>query len=61
MQYIQAGYGKNFWGEQVLWITDPKQISMEHMKFVGGYPNGYCIYLSELPAEEQAEILEQLR
>ncbi|WP_196805759.1 hypothetical protein [Butyrivibrio sp. WCD2001] len=45
----------------MLWITDPKQISMEHMKFVGGYPNEYCIYLSELPAEEQAEILEQLR
>nr|WP_091823558.1 hypothetical protein [Butyrivibrio sp. ob235] len=54
-------YLEDFWGEQVLWITDPKQISMEHMKFVGGYPNEYCIYLSELPAEEQAEILKQLR
>ena len=54
-------YIEDFWGEQVLWITDPKQISMEHMKFVGGYPNEYCIYLSELSAAEQAEIVKQLR
>lgn len=36
-----------FWatGEPCLWITDPQQIEMPKMEFVGGYPNEYCIFL----------------
>ena len=35
-----------FWatGELCLWITDPQQIGMPKMEFVGGYPNEYCIF-----------------
>ena len=32
-------------GEPCLWITDPKQIGMPKMAFVGGYPDEYCIFL----------------
>ena len=39
-----------FWatGEPCLWITDPQQIEMPKMEFVGGYPNEYCIFLKNL-------------
>ena len=42
-----------FWatGEPCLWITDPQQIEMPKMEFVGGYPNEYCIFLKNLTAE----------
>ncbi|WP_022761827.1 MULTISPECIES: DUF3795 domain-containing protein [unclassified Butyrivibrio] len=53
-------YIDDYYGDQVLWITRPEQIGMEHMKFVGGYPNEYCIYISELSTEERAEIQRQL-
>ncbi len=38
-----------FWatGEPCLWITDPQQIGMPKMEFVGGYPDEYCIFLQE--------------
>ena len=49
-------YIEDFQGDQVLWITDPFQISMEHMTFVGGYPNEYCIYLKDLPESDIIEI-----
>ena len=29
---------------------------MEHMTFVGGYPNEYCIYLKDLPESDIIEI-----
>ena len=34
-----------FWatGEPCLWITDPQQIGMPKMEFVGGHPDEYCI------------------
>ena len=37
-----------FWatGEPCLWITDPQQIGMPKMEFVGGHPDEYCIFLS---------------
>ena len=53
-------YIDDYFGEQVLWITRPEQINMEHMKFVGGYPDEYCIYLSDLSFEEREEVLRQL-
>ena len=34
-------YVADYYGEPVLWITKHSQISMEHMKFVGGYPDEY--------------------
>ena len=39
-----------FWatGEPCLWITDPQQIGISKMEFVGGYPNEYCIFLKNL-------------
>ena len=47
-----------FWatGEPCLWITDPQQIEMPKMKFVGGYPNEYCIFLKNLTETELAQI-----
>ena len=54
-------YKADFYGKQVLWITDPSQINMEHMQFVGGYPNEYCIYLEDLSEEDREEILSQLK
>ena len=39
-----------FWatGEPCLWITNPQQIGIPKMEFVGGYPNEYCIFLKNL-------------
>ena len=54
-------YVEDYYGEPVLWITSPNQIGMEHMRFVGGYPNEYCIYLSDLSVEEKADIERQLK
>ncbi|SEL77645.1 hypothetical protein SAMN04487770_11744 [Butyrivibrio sp. ob235] len=53
-------YIEDYFGEQVLWITNPSQISMEHMKFVGGYPDEYCIYLKDLPEADVAKIISQV-
>ena len=53
-------YKEDYYGKQVLWITNPAQINMKHMKFVGGYPNEYCIYLEELSVEDREEVLQQL-
>lgn len=41
-------YIHNFHGESVLWITEPHQRNMELMKFVGGYPNEYCIFIKDI-------------
>ena len=43
-----------FWatGEPCLWITDPQQIGMPKMEFVGGY----CIFLKNLTETELARI-----
>ena len=47
-----------FWatGEPCLWITDPQQIGIPKMEFVGGYPNEYCIFLKSLTETELAQI-----
>lgn len=47
-----------FWatGEPCLWITDPQQIGMPKMEFVGGYPNEYCIFLKNLDETELVQI-----
>ena len=47
----------DFCGEPVLWITEPSQRDMELMKFVGGYPNEYCIYVNDMPEIKQLETL----
>lgn len=39
-----------------MWITDPQQIEMPKMEFVGGYPNEYCIFLKNLTETELAQI-----
>lgn len=53
-------YIEDFHGEPVLWITNPSQRSMEHMTFVGGYPNEYCIYLKDLPKTDIKDIKSQV-
>ena len=47
-----------FWatGEPCLWITDPQQIGIPKMEFVGGYPNEYCIFLKNLTETELEQI-----
>ena len=49
-----------FWatGEPCLWITDPEQIDMPKMEFVGGYPNEYCIFLKNLTKQELEQITD---
>ena len=41
-------YIHNFHGESVLWITEPHQRKMELMKFVGGHPDEYCIFIKDI-------------
>jgi len=53
-------YIADFHGKEVLWILNPKQINMQGMTFVGGYPNEYCIFIDKLSSEEQNEIRKQL-
>ena len=43
-------------GEPCLWITDPEQIGMPKMEFVGGHPDEYCIFLKNLTKSELAQI-----
>ena len=38
------------------WITDPQQIGIPKMEFVGGYPNEYCIFLKSLTETELEQI-----
>ena len=47
-----------FWatGEPCLWITDPEQIGMPKMEFVGGHPDEYCIFLKNLTETELSQI-----
>ena len=49
-----------FWatGEPCLWITDPEQIGMPKMEFVGGHPDEYCIFLKNLTETELSQIKE---
>lgn len=44
------------YGRPCLFIQKPSQINMPKMRFVGGYPNEYCIYISELTEEEKRSI-----
>ena len=47
-----------FWatGEPCLWITDPQQIGIPKMEFVGGHPDEYCIFLKNLTETELEQI-----
>ena len=50
----------HFWatGEPCLWITDPEQIGMPKMEFMGGHPDEYCIFLKNLTETELSQIKE---
>ena len=52
-------YIEDFHGEPVLWITESSQTDMEHMTFVGGHPDEYCIFLKDLTADEQEAVIKQ--
>ncbi len=45
-----------FWGNHkaCLWITNPSQIDIPGMEFVGGYPDEYCIFLEKLNSDDLA-------
>ena len=47
-----------FWGngEPCLWITGPEQRKLPKMKFVGGHPDEYCIFLKDLSEQELGQI-----
>lgn len=47
-----------FNNEPVLWITNSSQTELKGMVFVGGYPDEYCIYIKNMPAEERAWITD---
>lgn len=53
-------YVEDFHGEPVLWITAPSQTDMEHMTFVGGHADEYCIFLKDLPEDELSEVKKQI-
>jgi len=53
-------YISDFHGKEVLWISNPNQISMPGMTFVGGYPDEYCIFIDELSIEDQEGIRNQI-
>lgn len=45
-------------GKPCLFIRNSSQTDMPKMRFVGGYPDEYCIYLSDLTQEELASITD---
>ena len=45
----------NYFGRPCLFIKNPSQINMPKMQFAGGYPDEYCIYLSDLSDEEKTQ------
>lgn len=47
-----------FFGKPCLFIKKPEQINMPKMQFVGGYPDEYCIYLSDLTDEEKRSVTD---
>ena len=49
-----------FWGDNRLCLraTEPEQIEMPKMQFVGGYPNEWCIFIDDLTDEEKSEITD---
>lgn len=49
-----------FWGDNRLCLraTEPGQIEMPKMQFVGGYPNEWCIFIDDLTDEEKSEITD---
>ena len=49
-----------FWGDNRLCLraTEPEQKEMSKMKFVGGYPNEWYIFIDDLTDEEKSEITE---
>ena len=48
-----------FWGnnELCLWISNPKQVNIPKMEFVGGYANDYCIFIKNLTEAELKQII----
>lgn len=46
----------NFYGRKCLFATKPSQTTMPKMQFVGGHPDEYCIFLSDLTEKERNSI-----
>ena len=46
---------QSFHNEDSLWITSPDQRNLPYMKFVGGFPNEWCIDLKDIAAEYSIE------
>ena len=49
-----------FWGDNRLCLraTEPEQIEMPKMQFVGGHPNEWYIFIDDLTDEEKSEITD---
>ena len=49
-----------FWGDNrlCLYAKNPSQISIPKMKFVGGHPNEWCIFIDNLTDDEKTEITD---
>ncbi len=47
-----------YFGRPCLFIQKASQIHMPKMRFVGGYPDEYCIYLSDLTDEEKRSVTD---
>lgn len=47
-----------FWAskEGCLWIKSSEQLGLDKMRFVGGHPDEYCIFLSDLTEREKGLI-----
>ena len=46
---------RSFHNEDSLWITSPDQRNLPYMKFVGGFPNEWCIDLKDITKEYSIE------
>ena len=47
-----------YFGRPCLFIQKASQIGLPKMQFVGGYPNEYCVYLSDLTEEEKRSVTD---
>ncbi|MDY3121700.1 hypothetical protein [Suipraeoptans intestinalis] len=49
-----------FWGDNriCLYAKNPSQIHLSKMKFVGGHPDEWCIFIDDLTYDEKTEITD---
>lgn len=53
-----GGDADDFHKDAALWIRKPSQRNLPYMKFVGGFPNEWCVTLRDLPKSELLKIIE---